>query len=67
MVMSMSNYVKAYEMLEEEEDIEKLRKHAKYILVGRAMIDNALSEEEAVALAEYSSMDLGMLEGVIVH
>mgnify|MGYP003131438761 CR=1 FL=1 len=37
--MSMANYVKAYE----------------------------ISEEEAVALAEYSSMDLGMLEGVIVH
>ena len=40
---------------------------AKFILVGRAMNDRALSEEEAIALAEYSSIDLGMAEEVIVH
>jgi predicted nucleotidyltransferase len=67
MVMSLSDYIEAYDTIEQEDDIDKLKYMAKFILVGRAMCDRNLSEEEAIALAEYSSIDLGMAEEVIVH
>ena len=65
--MSLSDYIEAYDTIDQEDDMDKLRHMAKFILVGRAMNDRALSEEEAIALAEYSSIDLGMAEEVIVH
>ncbi len=54
-------------MLEQEDNIENLRNQAKYLLVGRAMNDNNLSEEEAIALAEYATVDMGMAEEMTVH
>ena len=65
--MSLSDYIQAYDTLDQEDDVEKLRHFAKFILVGRAMNDKNLSEDEAIALAEYSSIDLGMAEEVIIH
>ena len=67
MAMSLSDYIEAYDTIEQEDDIDKLKNMAKFILVGRAMNDRNLSEEEAIALAEYSSIDLGMVEEVVVH
>jgi len=65
--MSLSDYIQAYDIIEQEDDLDKLKHMAKYILIGRAMNDKNLSEEEAIALAEYSSMDLGMVEEVMLH
>lgn len=67
MAMSLADYIEAYDTIDQEDDMDKLKNMAKFILVGRAMNDRSLSEEEAIALAEYSSIDLGMAEEVIVH
>lgn len=67
MDMGLSDYIEVYDMLEQEDDIDKLRNQAKYLLVGRAMNDKNLSEEEAVALAEYATVDIGMAEEMTVH
>ena len=65
--MSLSDYIEVYDILEQEEDIENLRTQAKYLLVGRALNDKDLSEEEAIALAEYATVDMGMAEEMTVH
>ncbi len=65
--MSLSEYIEVYDMLKQEDDIEKLRSQAKYLLVGRAMNDKNLSEDEAIALAEYTTMDIGAAEELTVH
>ena len=65
--MSLSEYIDVYEMIEAEEDLDKLKNMAKYLLVGRAMNDNGLSEDEAVALAEYATVDMGIAEEMTVH
>lgn len=67
MAMSLADYIEAYDTIDQEDDMDKLKNMAKFILIGRAMNDRSLSEEEAIALAEYSSIDLGMAEEVIVH
>jgi hypothetical protein len=68
MVMMIADYIQVYDVLDEEEDIDKLRVMAKYLLVGRAMNDSNVSEEEAIALAEYSSIDIGMInEEIVIH
>jgi hypothetical protein len=65
--MGLSDYIEVYDMLEAEDDLDKLRNMAKYLLVGRAMNDGNLSEDEAVALAEYATVDIGMAEEMTVH
>lgn len=65
--MSLSDYVGVYDILEQEDDIDKLRNMAKYLLVGRAMNDSNLSEVEAVALAEYATVDMDIAEEMTVH
>ena len=65
--MSLSEYIEVYDMLEQEDNIDKLRNQAKYLLVGRAMNDNDLSEEEAIALAEYATVDMGIAEEMTIH
>jgi len=65
--MALSDYIQVYDMLEQEDNIENLRNQAKYLLVGRAMNDSNLSEEEAIALAEYATVDMGMAEEMTVH
>lgn len=65
--MGLNDYIEVYDMLEAEDDLDKLRNMAKYLLVGRAMNDNNLSEDEAVALAEYATVDIGMAEEIVVH
>ena len=67
MVMMIEDYIQVYDVLDEEEDLEKLRNMAKYLLVGRALNDRNLSEEEAIALAQYSSVDMGMAEEMTIH
>ncbi len=67
MAMMIEDYIQVYDVLDEEEDLEKLRNMAKYLLVGRALNDRNLSEEEAIALAEYSSVDMGMAEEMTIH
>ena len=68
MVMMIADYIQVYDVLDEEEDIDKLRVMAKYLLVGRTMNDSNVSEEEAIALAEYSSIDIGMInEEIVIH
>jgi len=65
--MALSDYIQVYDMIEQEDNIENLRNQAKYLLVGRAMNDSNLSEEEAIALAEYATVDMGMAEEMTVH
>lgn len=67
MAMMIEDYIQVYDVLDEEDDLEKLRNMAKYLLVGRALNDRNLSEEEAIALAEYSSVDMGMAEEMTIH
>jgi hypothetical protein len=67
MDMGLSDYIEVYDMLEQEDDIDKLRNQAKYLLVGRAMNDKNLSEDEAIALAEYATVDIGVAEEITVH
>jgi len=65
--MMIGEYIQVYDVLDEEEDMERLRGMAKYLLVGRALNDRNVSEEEAIALAEYSSVDIGMAEEMTIH
>jgi len=65
--MSLSDYIEVYDMLTQEDDIDKLRNQAKYLLVGRAMNDKDLSEDEAIALAEYATVDMDIAEEMTVH
>ena len=65
--MSLSEYIDVYDMIEAEDDLDKLKNMAKYLLVGRAMNDDGLSEDEAVALAEYATVDMGIAEEMTVH
>ena len=65
--MGLSDYIEVYDMLEQEDDIDKLRNQAKYLLVGRAMNDKNLSVDEAIALAEYATVDIGVAEEITVH
>jgi len=65
--MALSEYIQVYDMIEQEDNIDNLRNQAKYLLVGRAMNDSNLSEEEAIALAEYATVDMGMAEEMTVH
>lgn len=62
----MNDYIEVYDMLSEEQDIEKLRNMAKYLLVGRALNDPAISEEQAIALAEYAVIQFDE-EEVTIH
>lgn len=65
--MMIGEYIQVYDVLDEEDDLERLRNMAKYLLVGRALNDRNVSEEEAIALAEYSSVDMGMAEEMTIH
>jgi len=62
----MDNYLAVYDMIEEETNLENLKNMAKYLLVGRALNDPAISEEEAVALAEYAVIQFDE-EEVTIH
>ena len=62
----MNNYIEVYDMLSEEQDIEKLRNMAKYLLVGRALNDPTISEDQAIALAEYATIQFEE-EEVTIH
>ena len=62
----MDNYLAVYDMIEEETNLEKLKNMAKYLLVGRALNDPAISEEDAVALAEYAVIQFDE-EEVTIH
>lgn len=62
----MDNYLAVYDMIDKEDDLEKLKNMAKYLLVGRALNDPAISEEEAVALAEYAVIQFDK-EEVTIH
>jgi len=66
--MGLSDYIEVYDKIELEDDLDTLKRMAKYLLVGRAMNDSSLSSEEAVALAQYTCCDIGMdEEGIILH
>ena len=65
--MSLSDYIEVYDMLTQEDDIDKLRNQAKYLLVGRAMNDKDLSVGEAIALAEYATVDMDIAEEMTIH
>ena len=66
--MSLSEYIEVYEIIDQEENIDNLRSQAKYLLIGRAMNDDNLSEDEAIALAEYARCDMRMTEdGIVIH
>lgn len=62
----MDNYLAVYDMIDKEDDLEKLKNMAKYLLVGRALNDPAISEEQAIALAEYAVMQFDE-EEVTIH
>ena len=62
----MDNYLAVYDMIDKEDDLEKLKNMAKYLLVGRALNDPEISEEEAVALAEYAVIQFDE-EEVTIH
>jgi len=62
----MNDYIEVYDILSEEQDIEKLRNMAKYLLVGRALNDPTISEDQAIALAEYAMIQFEE-EEVTIH
>jgi hypothetical protein len=62
----MNDYIEVYNLLSKEQDIEKLRNMAKYLLVGRALNDPTISEDQAIALAEYAMIQFEE-EEVTVH
>lgn len=62
----MNDYIEVYDLLSEEQDIEKLRNMAKYLLVGRALNDPEISEDQAIALAEYAMIQFDE-EEVTIH
>jgi len=62
----MNDYIEVYDILSEEQDIEKLRNMAKYLLVGRALNDPTISEDKAIALAEYAMIQFEE-EEVTIH
>jgi hypothetical protein len=66
MASSLDNYIAVYETIDQEDDLEKLRNMAKYLLVGRAMNDPYLSEDQAIALAEYATMEFDQ-EEITIH
>jgi len=65
--MSLMEYIDMYDLISEEDDVKKLKHMAKYLLVGRALNDPNMSQQEAIALAEYATVDLGMAEEFTLH
>jgi predicted nucleotidyltransferase len=66
--MGLSDYIEVYDKIEAEDDPDALKNMAKYLLVGRAMSDKNISEDEAIALAEYACCDMGIEEeGIVIH
>lgn len=65
--MSLVDYIDMYDLISEEDDVNKLKQMAKYLLVGRALNDPNMSQQEAIALAEYATVDLGMAEEMVLH
>ena len=60
-------YIDMYDSINQEDDVEKIKHMAKYLLVGRALNDPSMSQQEAIALAEYATVDLGMAEEMVLH
>ena len=44
--MMIGEYIQVYDVLDEEDDLEKLRNMAKYLLVGRALNDRNVSDRD---------------------
>ena len=65
--MSVKDYIEVYDSLENVDDIEELKASFKHILVACALNDPEVSEDEAMALAEYASVDLGLVEEFTIH
>lgn len=65
--MGLLDYIEMYDTIEHEDDPDKLKNIAKYLLVGRALNDPDMSQDESIALAEYATVDMGMAEEFTVH
>lgn len=65
--MGLLDYIEMYDTIEHEDDPDKLKKLAKYLLVGRALNDPDMSQDESIALAEYATVDMGMAKEFTVH
>lgn len=65
--MGLLDYIEMYDTIEHEDDQDKLKNIAKYLLVGRALNDPDMSQDESIALAEYATVDMGMAEEFTVH
>ena len=66
MASSIDEYIAVYDIIDQEDDLDKLRNMAKYLLVGRAMNDPYLSEDQVIALAEYAVIQFDE-EEVTIH
>ena len=66
MASSIDEYIAVYDIIDQEDDLDKLKNMAKYLLVGRAMNDPDLSEDHAIALAEYAVTEFDE-EEVTIH
>ncbi len=63
--MPLMDYMELFEMIQQDSDVEGLRRKATYLLMSKCQEDETVSEEEFMAFAEYAAINLGTTEGTI--
>jgi hypothetical protein len=64
-VMPLLDYMELFEMIQQDSDVEGLRRKATYLLMSKCQEDETVSEEEFMAFAEYAAINLGTIEETI--
>ena len=64
-VMPLMDYMELFEMIQQDSDVEGLRRKATYLLMSKCQEDETVSEEEFMAFAEYAAINLGTIEETI--
>jgi hypothetical protein len=63
--MPLLDYMELFEMIQQDTDVEGLRRKATYLLMSKCQEDETVSEEEFMAFAEYAAINLGTIEETI--
>ena len=63
--MPLLDYMELFEMIQQDYDVEGLRRKATYLLMSKCQEDETVSEEEFMAFAEYAAINLGTIEETI--
>ena len=63
--MPLLDYMELFEMIQQDNDVEGLRRKATYLLMSKCQEDETVSEEEFMAFAEYAAINLGTIEETI--